>query len=186
MRKCPRCANETKQHKIGFTQSGSQRYKWEHCSRRYTPVPKAAGYPEALRQRAVRMYLDGLNFRCIGRLLGVHHTSVMHWVNAHAERLGDTSVPDGVETVEMDELYTFVGRKKPTLHESGAAQTYFSAVFEAYPAALYWPAVHHIMDDKRETYSVEGDHAELRHYLARLARRSRCFTRCVHALRRAI
>jgi hypothetical protein len=46
------------------------------------------------------------------------------------------------------------------------------------------------MNDKRETYSVEGDNAAPRglprHYLARLVRRSRCFTRCIHALRRAV
>ena len=42
------------------------------------------------------------------------------------------------------------------------------------------------MPDKSETYSVEGDNAELRHYLARLARRSRCFSRCKIALTRAV
>ena len=42
------------------------------------------------------------------------------------------------------------------------------------------------MPDKSETYRVEGDNAEIRHYLARLVRRSRCFSRCIHALRRAI
>jgi hypothetical protein len=42
------------------------------------------------------------------------------------------------------------------------------------------------MPDKSETYRVEGVNAELRHYLARLARKSRCFSRCVHALCRAI
>lgn len=42
------------------------------------------------------------------------------------------------------------------------------------------------MPDKSETYRVEGVNAELRHYLARLARRSRCFSRCIHALRRVI
>ncbi len=72
------------------------------------------------------------------------------------------------------------------LHHSVAAPTYYSDAFEAYQTALYWPSVHHAMDDKSETYSVEGDNADLRHYLARLGRRSRCFTRCVHALRRAI
>ena len=46
---------------------------------------------------------------------------------------------------------------------------------------LYTP-----MPDKSETYRVEGDNAELRHYLARLARKSRCFSRCVRALRNAI
>ena len=72
------------------------------------------------------------------------------------------------------------------LHESVQARTYFSDAFEAYQTALYWPADHFAMHDKSETSAVEGDNAELRHYLARLARRSRCFTRCVDALRRAI
>jgi insertion element IS1 protein InsB len=42
------------------------------------------------------------------------------------------------------------------------------------------------MPDKSETYRVEGDNAELRHYLARLGRKSRCFSRCIHALHRAV
>ena len=37
------------------------------------------------------------------------------------------------------------------------------------------------MYDKSQTYSVEGTNTDLRHYLARLARRSRC----IHALTRA-
>lgn len=39
---------------------------------------------------------------------------------------------------------------------------------------------------KADTYSVEGDNAEFRHYLARLARKSRCFSRCPYALKCAI
>ena len=42
------------------------------------------------------------------------------------------------------------------------------------------------MMDKSQTYSVEGDNAELRHYLARLGRKSRCFSRCIDALRDAV
>ncbi len=42
------------------------------------------------------------------------------------------------------------------------------------------------MKDKSETYSVEGANADLRHYLARLRRKSRCFSRCEQALRNAI
>lgn len=37
-------------------------------------------------------------------------------------------------------------------------------------------------EGKRDTYSVEADNAEIRHYLARLVRRSRCFSRCPYAL----
>ena len=43
------------------------------------------------------------------------------------------------------------------------------------------------MYDKSQTCSVEGTNAELRYYLARLARRrSRCFSRRIRALTRAV
>ena len=48
------------------------------------------------------------------------------------------------------------------------------------------PGIHTPMPDKSETFWVEGVNAELRHYLARLARKSRCFSRCIQALRLAI
>jgi IS1 family transposase len=40
--------------------------------------------------------------------------------------------------------------------------------------------------DKSETYSVEGDNTELCHSFAQLVRRSRCFSRCIDPLRRAV
>ena len=112
MRKCPRCGSEERQHKIGFTKAGSQRYKCQECDCRYTPEPKHHGYSEETRRQAVKMYLDGINFRRIGRILGVHHTSVMNWVNAYAERVDGAPVPESVKTVEMDEVYTYIGSKK--------------------------------------------------------------------------
>jgi IS1 family transposase len=39
---------------------------------------------------------------------------------------------------------------------------------------------------RRIPYSVEADNAELRHYLARLAHKSRCFSRCLYALECAL
>jgi transposase-like protein len=58
------------------------------------------------------MYLDGLGFRQIGRQLGVSHASVMNWVEVHTDQLPETPMPENVDTVEMDELYTFIGDKK--------------------------------------------------------------------------
>jgi insertion element IS1 protein InsB len=43
-----------------------------------------------------------------------------------------------------------------------------------------------VSDGKRDTYAVEGDNSELRHYLARLARQSRCFSRRPNALQCAL
>ena len=65
------------------------------------------------------------------------------------------------------------------------AHRYFSDGFPTYVQLLY-PGTHAVAPGKSETFSVEGDNAELRHYLARLARRSRCFSRCISALQRAV
>ena len=72
------------------------------------------------------------------------------------------------------------------LDGSPQAVWYYSDLFATYKSLIYTPGVHTPMPDKSETYRVEGLNAELRHYLARLARRSRCFSRCLQALRRAI
>ena len=65
------------------------------------------------------------------------------------------------------------------------ARSYYSDAFNTYRELCWW-GTHASLYDKSETYSVEGDNAELRHYLARLARRSRCFSKCIEALRRAV
>ena len=70
--------------------------------------------------------------------------------------------------------------------ESPQPGIFFSDAFSTYGLLDTYPAQHWMMSDKSQTYSVEGDNAELRHYLARLARRSRCFSRCIDALRAAI
>ena len=112
MNTCPYCQASNRQIKSGKQESGSQRYKCQACGRRYTPEPSEQGYPAALRQQAVKLYLDGLNYRRIGRLLGVDHVSVMNWVKAHADQLPPAPRPEQVENAELDELFTFVGKKK--------------------------------------------------------------------------
>ena len=59
------------------------------------------------------------------------------------------------------------------------AEQYYSDKFPMYDAVVYRHGYHLSLADKSETYSVEGGNAELRHYLTRLARRSRCFSRCL-------
>jgi transposase-like protein len=85
--KCPCCEASAKQVKAGKNKSGSQRMKCRACGHAYTPAPTAHGYPEALRQQAVKLYVDGMNFRRIARHVAVHHKTVMLWVNAHAQQL---------------------------------------------------------------------------------------------------
>ena len=113
MSECPHCKTSENQVKIGFNASGSQRYRCKACGRKYTPAPKEVGYPEGMRQQAIQWYVDGMNFRRIARHLGVHHQTVINWINAHIATLPQTPpLPEEVSVVEQDELFTFIGSKK--------------------------------------------------------------------------
>lgn len=72
------------------------------------------------------------------------------------------------------------------LDDAPKAKWYYSDGFDAYAQLWYHFGRYEVSKGKAETYSVEADNAELRHYLARLARRSRCFSRCPFALQCAI
>jgi insertion element IS1 protein InsB len=72
------------------------------------------------------------------------------------------------------------------LDDAPKAKWYYSDGFDAYQWLWYHLGRYEVSLGKSETYSVEGDNSELRHYLARLARRSRCFSRCPYALEYAI
>ena len=63
----------------------------------------------------------------------------------------------------------------PTAHQ------YYSDAFPTYGCLVYFPGQYQVSTGKTDTYSVEGDNAKLRHYLARLVRKSRCFSRCPYA-----
>src|SRR4026209_2572802 len=112
MNRCPYCKRESEQIKAGRTRSGSQRYHCKVCQRSYTPSPKEMGYPDSLRQQAVKLIADGVNFRRAARQLGVNHQTVINWVNATVAQLPPAPLPETAEVIEMDELYTFVERKK--------------------------------------------------------------------------
>jgi len=72
------------------------------------------------------------------------------------------------------------------VERSAQADQYYSDAFALYERLVYYPGHHDVAPGKSQTYSVEADNAELRHYLARLGRKSRCFSRSIDALRRAV
>lgn len=63
------------------------------------------------------MYVNGMGFRAIERVKGVHHTvhhtTVITWVKQVGELLPDAYEPEHIPQVgELDELQTFGGSKK--------------------------------------------------------------------------
>ena len=59
------------------------------------------------------MYVNGMGFRAIERIKGVHHTRILNRVKQVGELLPDAYEPDTIPLVgEVDELETFIGQKK--------------------------------------------------------------------------
>ena len=89
---CKHCKSE---HvvKDGKNRSGSQRYLCRTCTRHFTPQPNLIGYDDAMKQTAVKDYLDDGNFRRIGRQLKVNHQTVVNWVNQAASTLQPDDAP---------------------------------------------------------------------------------------------
>ena len=67
------------------------------------------------------------------------------------------------------------------LERAPQAKQYYSDAFPVYDT-LYYGAPYEMRTDKQQTYAVEAVNADLRHYLKRLARRSRCFSRRLQSL----
>ncbi len=65
------------------------------------------------------------------------------------------------------------------------AAQYYSDGYSLYQGGIYG-APYTPCYNKSQTFAVEADNSEIRHYLARLARASRCFSRSLAALRTAI
>ena len=60
------------------------------------------------------MYLEGLGFHSIARLLNVSHVTVMNWVKKYGRELSKIRNPKPVQIMELDEIHSYVGRKKTT------------------------------------------------------------------------
>ena len=124
---CPEC---------GFShvrKNGKKKGKQNHicvrCSRQfidqYAP-PK--GYSDEFKRECLKMYVNGMGFRAIERVKGVHHTTVIDWVEQVGQLLPDTYEPETIPEVgELDELETFVGSKKT---RSGCGQPSTTSALE--------------------------------------------------------
>src|SRR4028119_7919 len=108
---CPECKS-THINKNGH-KKGKQNYICIKCKRQFIDCYQPhKGYPEEVKRECLKMYVNGMGFRAIERIKGVHHTSIINWVKQVGELLPDAYEPDTIPLVgELDELETFVGKK---------------------------------------------------------------------------
>ena len=61
------------------------------------------------------MYLEGLGFRSIGRILQVSHVSVYNWIKSFGSKLHPIISDTNIEVIEIDEMHSYIGNKKTTV-----------------------------------------------------------------------
>jgi transposase-like protein len=109
---CPECGSNH------IRKNGKMRGKQNHicvdCRRQFIDVYTAPqGYSDETKAQCLKMYVNGMGFRGIERVTGVHHTTVITWVRQVGELLPNAYDPQTIPQVgELDELETFVGSKK--------------------------------------------------------------------------
>ncbi len=107
---CPKCKSDQRV-KNGVI-NDRQRYKCKKCSFNYTVEWKAGIKPE-YKRLALMMYLEGMGFRSIGRVIGVSYVAVYNWIKTFGIKAGELpSKGSPIQEVELDEMHTYIGSKK--------------------------------------------------------------------------
>lgn len=109
---CPKC--KSSDHvKDGIVQN-RQRHRCKGCGYRYTVEQKSDVKSAETRRLALNMYLEGLGFRSIGRVLKISYGTVFNWIKKWGEQVELPVSDKPVEIVELDEMHSYVGKKKTT------------------------------------------------------------------------
>lgn len=107
---CPQCGSK-EYVKAGFNPKRKQRLKCKACRHEFVQL-ETRRYPPEKRELAKKLYLEGLGFRAIGRIIGVSNVTVLNWIREMGELLLNQSVSTSkAEQIELDELCTYIQKK---------------------------------------------------------------------------
>ena len=89
---CPECKS-THVNKNG-RKRGKQNHICVDCGRQFIDCYQThQGYAEEVKRECLLMYINGMGFRAIERIKGVHHTSIINWVKQVGELLPNAYTP---------------------------------------------------------------------------------------------
>ncbi len=111
--KCTRCESLNK-IKAGFV-GGRQRYKCKDCGYFFSVEKKSDVKTPEQKRLALQMYLEGLGFRAIGRILNISYGTVYRWVKKWGESVEFPRNEEPIKIVELDEIHSYVQSKKTTV-----------------------------------------------------------------------
>lgn len=168
---CPQCKS-SQSKKNGFRR-GKQSFQCKDCGYQYVKDPKPRTYPTEVKQLCWKMYLNGMGFREIARVTEIDHTTMINWVAEAGELLSDDPQDSEIpEITEIDELQTF----EPIWQVIKCWQSFWYVTdgWKVYP--MYIESEDHLVSKTYMT-RVEGENTRLRHYLARLHRKTLCYSK---------
>ncbi|MFT4968215.1 MAG: transposase-like protein, partial [Candidatus Deianiraeaceae bacterium] len=87
--------------------------KCKKCGVNFTK--NIASKPLYLKRLALELYLEGLGFRSISRILKVSHVSIYNWIRKFGQKAKELRKNDEISVVEIDEMHTYIGSKKTQL-----------------------------------------------------------------------
>ena len=114
MKHCPRC-----QH-THFVKNGcvteKQRYKCKACNYQWTRTTPR-GHPHAHKRISVLLYCHGISMNAISKLFQVSTSAVLKWIRTFAKKQASkpTLTPGTSVTLELDEMWHYIGNKKNKL-----------------------------------------------------------------------
>lgn len=76
---CPKCKSD-QYTKDGKTQAGKQRYKCKKCNFHFSVQKRCTEKSDEQKRLALQLYLEGLGFRAIGRVLNISYGTVFQWI----------------------------------------------------------------------------------------------------------
>lgn len=74
------------------------------------------------------MYLNGLGFRAIERITGIHHTTIINWIRQRRKELPLDLEEDSPILAELDEIKTYVGKRDNKVWVWTAINHYFPGI----------------------------------------------------------
>lgn len=107
---CPRCRSLSI-IKNGRSLLGKQRYRCKGCLRQFITDYFYQGCRDEVRQLIVPMTMNGSGVRDICRVLRVSINTMLKTIRQQAKQVCDPIVPARVTELQIDEMWTFVGRK---------------------------------------------------------------------------
>ena len=186
-----------------------QRYKCKDCGLNFVDGDQRRGKNIAKQRIAIHLYLEGMGFRAIGRVVDVSNVTVLNWIRKAGEQIkayhDAQEAPKQVEIIELDELWHFVGKKKRKLwiwvaldRAGGRILDFVTGSRQASTGKRLWEKIKNIacnqystdhfvayrsiisgnhVASKKETHIIESSNANVRHYLARFRRKTKCYSK---------